>query len=118
MDHSLSTFNQFGANGYTRSHHNGITSNHGLPPVDLLTEREQVILELIATGLSRKEIATHLYVSLNTVKTHTQNLYNKLKVHSRMQAVAQAKQLGLLSSHLVSTNGHNPLSARPHLMFK
>jgi ATP/maltotriose-dependent transcriptional regulator MalT len=117
MDHLLSTFNQFGTNGHTHSHNNGSSHHHGLPPIDLLTQREQVILELIATGLSRKEIATHLYVSLNTVKTHTQNLYNKLQVHSRTQAVAQAKQLGLLS-HLVSTNGHNPLLTRPHLMFK
>ncbi len=117
MDHLLSTFNQFGTNGHTRSH-NGNSHHHALPPIDLLTQREQVILELIASGMSRKEIATYLYVSLNTVKTHTQNLYTKLNVHSRTQAIAQAKKLGLLSPHFVPTNGHNPLLARPSLVFK
>lgn len=63
---------------------------------DLLTQREKVVLQLIATGYSRKEIAATLYLSLNTVKTHTKNLYSKLGVHSRKQAIMRAQELGYL----------------------
>jgi LuxR family maltose regulon positive regulatory protein len=63
-----------------------------------LSEREIEILQLIAEGLSNREIATRLYLSLNTVKAHTRNIYGKLGVHSRTQAVAKARALGVLSS--------------------
>jgi len=63
---------------------------------EALTERELEVLQLIDAGLSNREIADRLYVSLNTVRTHTKNLYSKLDVHSRTQAIARATDLGLL----------------------
>jgi LuxR family maltose regulon positive regulatory protein len=64
--------------------------------IEPLSERELEILQLIADGLSRQEIANHLFISLNTVKTHTRNIYSKLGVHKELQAVGKAKSLGLL----------------------
>jgi LuxR family maltose regulon positive regulatory protein len=52
-------------------------------------------MQLIADGLSNREIADRLFLSLNTVKAHTRNIYGKLDVHSRTQAVARAQDLGL-----------------------
>jgi LuxR family transcriptional regulator, maltose regulon positive regulatory protein len=63
---------------------------------EALTERELEVLHLIDAGLSNREIASRLYVSLNTVRTHTKNLYSKLGVHSRTQAITRARDLGLL----------------------
>jgi LuxR family maltose regulon positive regulatory protein len=63
-----------------------------------LSEREVEVLRLIADGLTNREIASQLYLSLNTVKGHTRNIYGKLGVHSRTQAVARARALGLLQS--------------------
>ncbi len=61
-----------------------------------LSERELEVLRLIAAGRSNREIATELFISLNTVKTHVKNLYAKLGAGSRTQAVARATELGLL----------------------
>jgi DNA-binding CsgD family transcriptional regulator len=61
-----------------------------------ITPRELEILELIARGLSNREIATHLYVSENTVKTHSSRLFDKLNARRRTQAVQIAKQEGLI----------------------
>jgi LuxR family maltose regulon positive regulatory protein len=61
-----------------------------------LSDRELEVLMLIAQGLTNPEIATKLYLSLNTVKAHTRNIYGKLAVHSRVQAVAKGRTLGLL----------------------
>jgi LuxR family maltose regulon positive regulatory protein len=63
---------------------------------EALTERELEILRLIDAGLSNREIAEALYISLNTVKTHTKGLYSKLNVHSRTQAINRARDLKLL----------------------
>ncbi len=60
-----------------------------------LTPRELQILELIAGGLSNKEIAERLFVSENTVKTHSKRLFEKLNARRRTQAVAAGKQLGI-----------------------
>jgi LuxR family transcriptional regulator, maltose regulon positive regulatory protein len=57
---------------------------------------EVAVLRCLAAGLSRREIATRLYISLNTVKTHTRELYRKLGATSRAEAVARAEALGLL----------------------
>lgn len=62
-----------------------------------LSKREYEVLQLMAQGLSNQEIADQLFISLNTVKTHTSSLYNKLEVKRRTQAVQQAKVRGLLS---------------------
>jgi LuxR family maltose regulon positive regulatory protein len=64
--------------------------------LDPISERELEVLHLIAVGLSNREIADKLFISLNTVKTHTKNLNSKLDVNSRIKAVARAKELGLL----------------------
>jgi LuxR family maltose regulon positive regulatory protein len=64
--------------------------------VEPLTGREQEVLQLLAAGLSNAQIAQRLFISLPTVKSHTGNLYGKLGVHSRQEAVDQARVLGLL----------------------
>jgi LuxR family maltose regulon positive regulatory protein len=60
-----------------------------------LTEREVVILHMLGGTLSLREIGHELYVSANTVKTHTQAIYRKLGVSSRHEAVARGKRLGI-----------------------
>ena len=55
---------------------------------------------MIAEGLSNREIAARLFLSLSTVKGHTSNLYGKLQVKARTQAVAKARALGILSDPL------------------
>ena len=65
---------------------------------DLLTSRETELLALIAMGLSNKEIADRIFVSVHTVKKHLNNLYSKLEVTSRTQAVSKAKELGIINN--------------------
>ena len=66
------------------------------PLVEPLSDRELEILRLIAAGRSNPEIADLLYLSPNTVKWHVKNLYGKLQVGSRIEAVARGQELGLL----------------------
>ena len=66
------------------------------PLVEPLSERELEVLQRIAEGLSNREIAGRLVISLSTVKGHTSNIYGKLAVNSRTQAVAKARALGIL----------------------
>jgi NarL family two-component system response regulator LiaR len=61
-----------------------------------LSKRELEILSLLAQGHSNQEIAAKLFVSLSTVKTHNQNLFEKLDVNRRIQAVEKAKRLNLI----------------------
>ncbi|MCF2517189.1 LuxR C-terminal-related transcriptional regulator [Dyadobacter sp. CY351] len=61
-----------------------------------LSKRELEVLNLIAEGLSNQEIAGQLFVSLNTVKTHSSKLFEKMEVKSRTQAVEKAKRLNLI----------------------
>ncbi|MGA8245656.1 MAG: LuxR C-terminal-related transcriptional regulator, partial [Nocardioides sp.] len=69
----------------------------GPPLVDPLSARELDVLRLLATDLGGPEIARELVVSLNTLRTHTKNIYAKLGVSSRRVAVSRAGELGLLS---------------------
>jgi CubicO group peptidase (beta-lactamase class C family) len=64
--------------------------------IEPLSERELEVLALLAEGLTNREIASRLFLALNTVKAHTGNIYGKLNVHSRTQAIARAQALGLL----------------------
>ena len=66
--------------------------------VEPLSQREIEIARLIAAGLSNKEIAEQLVISVNTVKTHTSHLYGKLGVTNRTQAAACVRELHLVSS--------------------
>ena len=66
--------------------------------VEPLSTREVEVLGLIAEGHSNQEIAAKLHLSLNTVKVHCSNIYGKLGVKSRTQAVAKAKTVGILPS--------------------
>jgi LuxR family maltose regulon positive regulatory protein len=61
-----------------------------------LSERELEVLALIAAGKSNEEIASSLFVSLSTVKTHINNLYRKLGARSRTHAIARARELDLV----------------------
>lgn len=63
---------------------------------EALTAKEQEVLRLLATRLSRSEIGQRLYVSVNTVKTHQRAVYRKLGVENRAAAVDRARELGLL----------------------
>jgi LuxR family transcriptional regulator, maltose regulon positive regulatory protein len=61
-----------------------------------LSERELEVLALLAAGKSNRQIASELFVALSTVKTHVKNIYGKLDVRNRTQAVSRARELGLL----------------------
>jgi DNA-binding CsgD family transcriptional regulator len=61
-----------------------------------ISKRELEVLQLMAEGLSNQEIASRLFVSLNTIKTHSSKLFEKLEVKRRTQAIEIAKNLGLL----------------------
>jgi DNA-binding NarL/FixJ family response regulator len=60
-----------------------------------LTEREREVLELIAQGFSNQEIAHRLYISQKTVSNHISNIFNKLQVSDRAQAIVKAREAGL-----------------------
>jgi len=64
--------------------------------IEPLSERELEVLQYIAEGLTNREIADRLYLSLFTVKAHARSIYDKLATHSRTQAVARARELGIL----------------------
>ena len=61
-----------------------------------ISKRELEVLQLMANGLSNKEIADKLFVSLNTIKTHSSKVYEKLEVKRRTQAVEKAKKYGII----------------------
>lgn len=63
---------------------------------DMLSDREVEVLQLVAAGLSNREIAGRIVVAAGTVKRHVHNIYRKLGVHNRTQAVRQALDLGLI----------------------
>lgn len=64
--------------------------------VESLSERELEVLQLISLGRTNKEIASQLYIAPGTVKAHTASIYRKLEVANRTEAVAHARQLGIL----------------------
>jgi len=66
------------------------------PLIEPLSHRELEVLHLIAQGLSNQEICERLYLALDTVKGHNRNIFDKLQVQRRTEAVARARELGLL----------------------
>lgn len=68
----------------------------GFQPLEALTDREKEILLLLVNGASNKLLAKKMFVSENTVKFHLKNIYSKLGVSSRLQAISAARQMGLL----------------------
>ncbi|HBW34196.1 MAG TPA: helix-turn-helix transcriptional regulator [Desulfosporosinus sp.] len=66
--------------------------------IELLSERELEVLRLLAAGLSNEEIGNSLFISLGTVKWHVKNIFGKLEVKNRVQAVARAQQMGVLAN--------------------
>jgi LuxR family maltose regulon positive regulatory protein len=76
-----------------------VASKPKAAPIELvepLSERELEVLQLISKGLTNSEIASQLYLAVNTVKVHTRNIYGKLDVHNRTEAVSRARALGVL----------------------
>jgi LuxR family maltose regulon positive regulatory protein len=88
------------------------------PPADLtaetLTWREAEVLSLLAARLSNKEIAQRLSISTETVKQHATNIYQKLQVRGRREAVSRARSLGLLAATADSDAGLLVPLASPH----
>ncbi|MCB0194880.1 MAG: hypothetical protein KDJ65_23220 [Anaerolineae bacterium] len=66
------------------------------PLIEPLNDREQSILRLMAAGLSNREIADQLYLSVNTIKWHSSNIYGKLGVKKRAEAVDRAHEMGIM----------------------
>lgn len=66
------------------------------PLIEPLSQRELEILRLVAQGLSNKEIGERLFLALSTVKGHNRNIYSKLQVQRRTEAVARARELSLI----------------------
>jgi len=66
------------------------------PMIEPPSAAELSILRLMASDLSQREIGEELFLSLNTIKTHSRKLYNKLRAHSREEAVHKAHVLGLI----------------------
>jgi LuxR family maltose regulon positive regulatory protein len=76
----------------------GRASDGGQPLAGPLTAREAEVLELIATGLSNRDIAARLFVATSTVKSYTNSIFRRLGVASRTEAVAEARARQLLSN--------------------
>lgn len=83
--------------------------------LDRLSEREYAVLGLIAEGLSNQEIAQKLVVTVSTIKTHLNNLYAKLHVHTRLQAVTRAYDIGVLRRNEVDTASPLPLQSKERI---
>jgi ATP/maltotriose-dependent transcriptional regulator MalT len=66
------------------------------PLIEPLTPRERELLRLLAAGLSYQEIAEQLTIAVGSVKSHSHNIYAKLGVRNRIQAISRAAELGLL----------------------
>ena len=66
------------------------------PLLEPLTDQELRVLRLMAAGLSHRDIASELYLSVNTIKWHTTHIYSKLGVHRRAHAISQARELGII----------------------
>jgi LuxR family maltose regulon positive regulatory protein len=78
-----------------------VNQGEGILLKGILTEQETKVMQLIALGLSNKEIAHRLSVTADTVKFHIKNMYRKLGVNNRVQAMHQAKEhQGTSANHI------------------
>jgi NarL family two-component system response regulator LiaR len=73
---------------------------------ELLSEREKEMLKLLATGMGNKEIANRLSLSLRTVKAHMSNIFTKMNVASRSEALVEALRTGMLSIDDIKEEGN------------
>jgi LuxR family maltose regulon positive regulatory protein len=71
-----------------------------------LTERELAVVRLLPTQLSTREIGRELYVSVATIRSHVQAIYRKLEVTTRAEAIAHARELGLITRSTPPTGSH------------
>jgi LuxR family maltose regulon positive regulatory protein len=84
--------------GWRSRYQSGTELSSGSGLADPLSAREGAILNLIARGLSNKEIARSLAIAPETVKSHVKNIFIKLEAEKRAQAVARAQSLGLITT--------------------
>lgn len=102
VDHSVfSECHSFGLNGFPQEvlrlfSSDAAKQNHSASSFQALSTREISVLRLVEQGLTNKQIADRMHISLHTVKTHLQRIYKKIHVSRRTQAVAKAKQLGVI----------------------
>jgi len=87
----IALFNHFNHNGLNHQNYSLARFNDKLPMG--LSEREYELLLLLKTGVTNKEIADRLFISVNTVKTHLQRLFEKLDVRNRTQAIFRIHEL-------------------------
>jgi DNA-binding NarL/FixJ family response regulator len=86
--------------------------SHGGPGTDL-GDREVEVLRLVAAGMPNRAIAHQLHISLNTVRNQVQNVLNKLRVHSKLEAVAVAVREGVIARETATPAVDQPGSATP-----
>lgn len=79
--------------GFGAGHHLAVEPE---PLVEPLTDREQAVLCQLATMRTNEEIASELFVSVNTIKAHARAVYRKLEVPNRREAVTRGRSLGLI----------------------
>jgi LuxR family maltose regulon positive regulatory protein len=94
-------------------HPNQRSSANDLSTIDPLSNREMDVLKLISEGLTNQEIAQRLYLSTNTIKSHSIKIYRKLNVNNRNQAVSKARLLGILPSSQGQDYPHDFSHYRP-----
>jgi DNA-binding NarL/FixJ family response regulator len=73
-----------------------VGSSHGIPPDVALSRREMDVLKCLAKGMTSAQIASDLFISENTVKTHVRHILDKLEASNRAEAVSRAIQLGVI----------------------
>ena len=73
-----------------------VSSSQGIPPEVALSKREMDVLRCLAKGMTSAQIASDLFISENTVKTHDRNILEKLEASNRAEAVSRAMQLGII----------------------
>ena len=92
----LATLHAEGIDAPVPTHLPAAAGHTPTPGLEHLTERELEVLRLLATGHSNQAIAQQLIVAIGTVKRHVNSILSKLGVQSRLQAVARARELGLV----------------------